>query len=113
MMNFLFEERGCSALYLQQILRDRHPHRSQMLADMFAMGCLLHFQGERSAGSIVIGQVIDAVRAAGEMDYLTILLDSIPGNEMRLACEIAPSMALRELCDRARQGPAREAACAR
>ncbi|HEX8605155.1 MAG TPA: hypothetical protein VF774_21095 [Pseudoduganella sp.] len=113
MMNFLFEEHTCSALYLQQILQDRHPNRCQMLADMFAMGCLLHFQGERSAASILIGQVVDSVRSMGDPEYLSTLLDSISGNELRLACEIAPSLELRELCDRARQGPSREAACAR
>ncbi|GGX77066.1 hypothetical protein GJV26_16820 [Massilia dura] len=113
MMNFLFEERACSALYLQQILQDYHPTRSQMLADMFAMGCLLHYQGERSAASMLIGQVFDAVRNIEEREYLSTLMDSISGNELRLACEIAPSMELRELCDRARQGPSREAACAR
>ncbi|QBE66371.1 hypothetical protein [Pseudoduganella lutea] len=113
MMNFLFEERDCSALYLQQILQDCHPTRCQMLADMFAMGCLLHYQGERSAASILIGQVFDSVRSTGEREYLSTLMDSISGNELRLAFEIAPSMELKELCNRARQGPVREAACAR
>lgn len=113
MMNFLFEERTCSARDLQRMLQDRHPNRSQMLADMFAMGCLLHFQGERSAASMLIGQVFESVRGDGEPEYLTALLNGISGNELRLACEIAPSTELRELCDRARQGPAREAACAR
>lgn len=84
-----------------------------MLADMFAMGCLLHFQGERSAGTALIGQVIDQVKGPAETRYLASLVDNLSGNELRFAREIEPSAALRTLCDRALPGPRKEAACAR
>jgi hypothetical protein len=113
MMATFLEERGCSALYLQQILLSRYPDRFQVFADLFAMGCLLHFQGERCAGYKLIGQVFDAVSDAAEKRYLSLLLNSLSGNELRFAREIDPSMEVRELCDRAQQGAFREAACAR
>lgn len=112
-MNSPFEERICSALDLHGMLRCTDPERPQMLADMFAMGCLLHFQGERSAGAALIGQVFEQVKGPATPGYLNALVDNLSGNELRFAREIEPSAPLRTLCDRAQPGPRKEPACAR
>lgn len=112
-MTSLPEEQACSAVYLRQMLAHRFPNQCKVFADMFAMGCLLHFQGERCVAYTLVLQVFEVVGGPTEKSYLSSLLSRLTGNELRFAQEIRPSLEVSELCDRAAKGPAREVACDR
>jgi hypothetical protein len=106
-------ERVPSVACLQTILRHRFPDQFTAFADLFAMGCLLHYQGERCAAHRLIGQVFDTIGQSADKTYFASLLLRLSGNEMRFACEIQPSREVRELCDRAVKAPPREIMCNR
>jgi hypothetical protein len=109
-MTTLPDEQACSATYLRQMLAHRFPGQLRVFADAFAMGCLLHFQGERCVAYQLLHQVFDAVGSPLEKRYLASLLSRMTGNELRFANEIHPSPEVAELCKRAAKAPAREIA---
>jgi hypothetical protein len=112
-MTTLPETRTCSAIYLRQMLVRRHPDHAVLFADMFAVACLLHHQGERRAGVTLMTRVFDAVRDGATQPYLAALLANLPGNEVRFAQEIEPHGELGAMCVRARVAAGTEPACAR
>jgi hypothetical protein len=76
------------AARLQRELMTRYPDNFMMYADIFAMGCLLHFQGEHRAGLKLIDQVRIGLPAVGHKTYFAELLRALPGNELRFASAI-------------------------
>jgi hypothetical protein len=112
-MTTFAEEHTYTASQVRQMLMRRHPDHFMLFVDLFAMGCLLHLQGERCAGYRIVSQVLDTAGEPTEKRYLTSLLKNLSGNEARLAREIEPNMELSQLCDRAQMTYYREAACAR
>lgn len=112
-MTTLPDSRTCSAVYLRQMLARRHPEHVVLFADMFAVACLLHYQGERRAGTTLMARVFDAVRDGATQPYLAALLANLPGNEVRFAQEVEPHRELSALCVRARLAAGTEPACAR
>jgi len=113
MMTHLPDESSGSATYLQHMLAHRFPDQFMVFADMFAMGCLLHFQGEHCVADKLILQVLDMVHCPVDSQYLAALRYRLAGNELRFALEINPSLEITELCRRAATAPAREVACDR
>lgn len=107
------ERQPCSAQFLRQMLMHRQPDHFMLFVDMFAVGCLLHYQGERSAACTLVGRVFDAVQDGAAEPYLTRLLANLSGNEVRFAQEIEPHYELSSLCIRARMEEDSEPACAR
>jgi hypothetical protein len=107
------EERRCSAKDLRMMLMHRYPVHYMSFVDLFALGCLLHYQGERSAGQKLVCQVIDKVSDPGPGGQFGDLLKNLPGNEIRFLTEIGPDTEVRHLCDRTTRNDVREAACAR
>jgi hypothetical protein len=109
----LVEERRCSAKDLRMVLMHRYPIHYMSFVDLFALGCLLHYQGERSAGQKLVCQVIDKVSNPGHREQFDYLLKSLSGNEIRFLTEIGPDTEVRHLCERTTRNDVREAACAR
>jgi hypothetical protein len=107
------EEPTCSALHIRQLLMRRYPDHFMLFADLFAMGCLLHLQGERSAGFGLVAQVLNTAIAPTDRPDLTGVLKNLSGNEARFAREICPNTEISQLWDRAQRMHQREAACAR
>ena len=90
----------------------RHPDHFRVFADLFAIGCILHAQGERSTGHALVAQVVRSVGGPAEQGYLATLLASLPGNELRFAREIEAAPMIDELQARVRLLPL-EAGCNR
>jgi hypothetical protein len=109
----LFEERDCSPMDLKRMLIDRYPNHYMSFVDLFALGCLLHYQGERQAGLRLITQVIDKISDPIESSRFAWILKNLSGNEVRFLTEIGPDTEVRHLCDRTTRDQVREAACAR
>ena len=109
-MTTMPDEQAYSATYLRQMLAHRFPEQNKVFADAFAMGCLLHFQGERCVAYQMLQQVFDAVSSPVEQRYHAALLSRLTGNELRFATEIEPSEEVAALCRRAAKAPAREIA---
>lgn len=99
-----------SAADLRRILVHRFPDQFTVFTDMFAMGCLLHFQGERCVANQLIRRVLSSVDGAVEESSFSTLLSRLTGNELRFAYDVSPSSEILELCDRAAKAPAREVA---
>jgi hypothetical protein len=95
------------------VLMHRYPVHYMSFVDLFALGCLLHYEGERSAGQKLVCQVVDKVSYPGQSGQFGHLLKSLSGNEIRFLTEIGPDTEVRHLCDRTMRNDVREAACAR
>ena len=89
-----------SAGRLQREIMTRYPDNFMMYADMFAMGCLLHLQGQHKAGLKLIDQVRRALPTTGHKTYFADLLEALPGNEMRFASEIQAHSEINDLLER-------------
>lgn len=112
-MTTMPEERKYSALYLKQMLISRHPDHFMFLVDLFAVGCILHLQGECAAGQLLVARALHAVADPASTSYTDFLLKSLSGNEISFIRDIDPSPALRALCERRIPARFTEAACAR
>jgi hypothetical protein len=112
-MTTFAEKHAYTATQVRQMLIRRFPDHFMLFVDLFAMGCLLHMQGERFAGYRLVAQVLDTAVEPAEKCQLTSLLKNLSGNEARLAREIQPNLELSQLCERAETTHYREAACAR
>jgi hypothetical protein len=88
-----------SADRLRRIILDRHPDNFMAFSDLFAMGCLLHLQGQHRAGRKLIDQVRGAVTVPGNKTYLADLVGQLAGNELRFAGEIHAHQEINELLD--------------
>jgi hypothetical protein len=86
-----------SASLLRTLLREQHPVNYMAFTDLFAVGCLLHAQGQQRAGRKLIEQVFDAVRQHGNKLYLAALMEEVSGNELRLADEVFAHEEINEL----------------
>ena len=78
----------CSAAPLRELLAQHHPDHCMAFADLFAIACLLHLQGQQLAARKAIAQVLDAVPSRGQKTYLSSILSQLEGNEIRFAQEI-------------------------
>jgi hypothetical protein len=112
-MSTVQEQFAGTGAHVRQVLMRRYPDHFMLFVDLFAMGCVLHLQGERCAGYRLVAQVLDKLEESPEKPYLNALLRNLSGNEIRLAREIEPNQELSQLCDRAQITHYREAACAR
>jgi hypothetical protein len=112
-MTTLPPEQPCSTLYLRQILMSRYPDHFMSLVDLFATGCLLHLQGERCAGHLLVARTLRTIAEPASRSYTDLLLNSLSGNEMHFMRDIEPSPELRELCERRQPVRFTEAACSR
>jgi hypothetical protein len=86
-----------SAERLRQLIDDRFPDAAMVFVDLFAMGCLLHLQGQHRAGLKLIREVRRAVEAPGCKTYLDDLIAHLPGNELRFSREIEAHCEVNEL----------------
>lgn len=102
-----------SAERLQREIVRRYPDNFMMYADMFAMGCLLHLQGQHKAGRKLIDQVRRALPATGNKTYFADLLDALPGNEARFIGEIRAHLEVNELLELTQRQQASPAYAAR
>lgn len=112
-MSTLPPDQPCSTLYLRQILMSRYPDHFMSLVDLFATGCLLHLQGERCAGHMLVARTLHTITEPTTKSYGELLLRSLSGNEVHFMRGIEPSAELRELCERRQPARFTEAACAR
>ncbi|MRW82648.1 hypothetical protein GJ698_00905 [Pseudoduganella sp. FT26W] len=106
-------EQACSAVNLRHMLAKQFPDQFMALTDLFAVGCLMHYQGERCASHRLMAQVSDTLCHPAEKNYFALLLNRLSGNELRFAREIKSSLEVIALFERMPQPPAREAACIR
>lgn len=88
-----------SAGRLQREIMARYPDNFMMYADVFAMGCLLHLQGQHKAGRKLIDQVRRALPTTGNKTYFADLLDALSGNEARFIGEIQAHLEVNELLE--------------
>lgn len=86
-----------SAERLRQLIDSRFPDTAMVFVDLFAMGCLLHLQGQHWAGLKLIREVRRAVEVPGHKTYLDDLIAHLPGNELRFASEIEAHGEVNEL----------------
>jgi hypothetical protein len=112
-MTTLPPDHPCSTLYLRQILMSRHPEHCMSLIDLFATACLLHLQGERCIGHMLVARILRTISDPASKSYTDLLLRSLSGNEIHFMRDIEPSPELRELCERRQPPRFTEAACAR
>ncbi|MBY0242148.1 MAG: zinc-ribbon domain-containing protein [Burkholderiaceae bacterium] len=92
-----------SAGRLQREIMTRYPDNFMLYADLFAMGCLLHLQGQHKAGLKLIDQVRRALPATGHKTYFVDLLEALPGNELRFAGEIQAHAEVNDLLELAQR----------
>ncbi len=92
-----------SAGRLQREIMTRYPDNFMMYADMFAMGCLVHLQGQHKAGLKMIDQIRRALPTTGNKTYFADLLEALPGNELRFASEIQAHSEINDLLERAQR----------
>jgi hypothetical protein len=83
----------------------RYPDQFMAFADLFAMGCLLHLQGEKLVGRKLVVQVLDAVAEHGNKMYFSSLIGSLEGNEERFAGEIQAHLEVNDLFEKNRTAP--------
>lgn len=86
-----------SAETLRHLIDGRYPNTALVFVDLFAMGCLLHLQGQRRAGLKLIREVRHAVEEPGQKTYWEDLIAHLPGNELRYASEIQAHVEVNEL----------------
>jgi hypothetical protein len=94
---------------LRHLIDDRYPDAALVFVDLFAMGCLLHLQGQRRAGLKLIREVRHAVEGAGQKTYWDDLIAQLPGNELRYAREIEAHLEVNELFELEQQRQATSA----
>lgn len=82
---------------LRHLIDRRYPDAALVFVDLFAMGCLLHLQGQRRAGLKLIREVRHAVEGPGQKMYWEDLIAQVPGNELRYAREIEAHLEVNEL----------------
>jgi hypothetical protein len=97
-----------SADRLRQLILLRHPDNFMAFADLFALGCLLHAQGQKIAGRKLIEQVAGAVKERGNQTYLSDLRDGLEGNEFIFASQVHAHHEVNELLDAERKRQAIE-----
>jgi hypothetical protein len=102
-----------SAHQLRQMLMSRYPDHFMIFADLFAMGCLLHLQGERCVGFRLVAEVLKSAYGYSDHYLHSAILKSLSGNEARFASEIGPNAEIGQLWLRAQRMDQREAACSR
>lgn len=88
-----------SADYLRNLITERYPDTFMAYADLFAIGCLIHLQGQHKAGRKLIDQVRRALPPLGNKTYMADLLQALPGNELRFAREIHAHLEVNELLE--------------
>lgn len=66
---------------LLKLLQTQHGKQAQMHADLIAMGCWFHWQGNRTAGIKAIKEVFLTLPQRGNKQYFDSLLDGLPGHE--------------------------------
>jgi len=112
-MDMQVEAHTRAAATLRQLLTHQHPEHFMLFVDQFAMGCLLHLQGERAAAYRLIAQVLAAAGDSHEKRQLAGLLKDLSGNEVPLVREIGPNPELLQLCERVQDTRVAEPACGR
>ncbi|MEX5748799.1 MULTISPECIES: hypothetical protein [Massilia] len=91
------------AARLHAELLARYPDNFMLYADLFAMGCLMHLQGQHRAGLKLIDQVRRALPTTGTKTYFSDLLHTLPGNEVRFAGEVQAHLEVNELFELAQR----------
>lgn len=86
-----------SAETLRDLIDSRYPDAAFVFVDLFAMGCLLHLQGQQRAGLKLIREVRHAVEGPRQKTYWAGLIEQLPGNELRYAREIGAHLEVNEL----------------
>ncbi|WP_454727904.1 MULTISPECIES: hypothetical protein [Cupriavidus] len=66
---------------LLKLLQTQHGKQAQLHADLIAMGCWLHWQGQRTAGIKAIREVFATLPQHGNRQYFDTLLNKLPGHE--------------------------------
>lgn len=77
-----------NAVKLQELIAEAHPQNFMIFSDLFALGCLLHMQGQKEAGRKLVAEVVQSVGEHGNKTYLHSIRENIEGNERRFAAEI-------------------------
>lgn len=88
-----------SAGRLQREIMTSYPDNFMLYADLFAMGCLLHLQGQHKTGRKLIDQVRRALPITGRKTYFSDLLHALPGNKARFIREIQAHLEVNELLE--------------
>lgn len=77
-----------SAQRLKDMLEESQPDHHMAFKDLFALGCMLHLQGEKQAGRKMVSEVMRAIDQVGTKTYRITLIEQLEGNERRFAREI-------------------------
>lgn len=86
-----------SAGTLRDLIESRYPNATFVFVDLFAMGCLLHLQGQQRAGPKLFREVRYAVEGPRQKTYWADLIEQVPGNELRYVREIGAHLEVNEL----------------
>lgn len=92
-----------SVVRLREIFEARHRDHYMAIADLFAMGCLLHFQGHERTGRKLVKEALRFAGGTANDAYLRIVRENLAGNELRFAREIHAHQEVNELLEAARQ----------
>ena len=82
---------------LRHLIDRRYPDVAFVFVDRFAMGCLLHLQGQQRAGLKLIREVRHAVEGPRQRTYWADLIERLQGNGLRYAREIGARLEVNEL----------------
>jgi len=90
-----------SAVRFREILQARHRDHFMAIADLFAMGCLLHFQGQERTGRKLVKEALRFAASAADETYLRLVRENLSGNELRFAREVHAHQEVNELLEQA------------
>jgi hypothetical protein len=82
---------------LKELIDKEHPNSYMVHANLFALGCLLHLQGQVTAGKKAISTVLRALPEQGNKGYFSSILDNLSGNERQFASGINAHLEINEL----------------
>ncbi|HEY0662940.1 MAG TPA: hypothetical protein VGD21_16640 [Lysobacter sp.] len=82
---------------LLKLLQATHGKQAMLHADLIAMGCWLHWQGQRTAGVKAISEVFATLPQPGNRDYFATILDKLAGHEAWLVRVVEAHSEINEL----------------
>ncbi|MDO0944831.1 hypothetical protein [Chromohalobacter israelensis] len=82
---------------LWSLIHELPDGQSMVVADLFALGCLLHLQGHRDEGSKTCHTALQALKGSGNPRYFEDLLSALPGNEALFASQVGAHLEINRL----------------
>lgn len=82
------------------LIRELPTDKALVVADLFALGCLLRLQGHRDEGSKTCRTALKALNSSGTASYFDDLMAALPGNESRFANQVGAHLEINRLVRR-------------